>query len=44
MDTETKHWVIYYVTIVNNEFKGLSLYPQHYKRRYCAKILVGSAR
>nr|DAH60626.1 MAG TPA: hypothetical protein [Caudoviricetes sp.] len=33
MDTETKHWVIYYVTIVNNEFKGLSLYPQHYKRR-----------
>lgn len=33
MDAKTTYWVIYYVTIVNNEFKGLSLYPQKYKRR-----------
>lgn len=33
MESETKYWVIYYVTKVNNEFKGLSLYPQRYKKR-----------
>ncbi len=32
MEAETKYWIIYYVTKVNNEFDGLSLYPQHYKR------------
>lgn len=38
MEAETKYWVIYYVTKVNNEFKGLSMYPQHYKRRGTAVL------